>query len=135
MLVQAKCNTPAWDSGRAKFYYPGETYEIDTESPLCDLKFGGDKYVFEFDRNANPSDKPHDYTCDKCGEKFSTLNKLGNHVHSQHPEGVVEPVEEEEIFADRTCNICNPKKVCKSPYGLRVHQDKAHGVKRAKAAA
>lgn len=131
MIVNAKCIAPAWDSGRAKFYYPGEVYEIETTSSLADLKVGTG-YVFEFDRNANPADKPHDYTCDKCGEKFKTLNLLGNHVHSKHPEGVAEPEEEEEVFVDRTCS-CG--KVCRSPYGLKVHQRKTGHKAEAKIAA
>jgi hypothetical protein len=129
MLVNARCTAPAWDSERAKFYYPGETYEIETTSPLADLKRGKDEYVFEFDR-ASPL-APREYKCEKCGKDCKTLNGLGTHVHSEHPEGVAEP-EEEEVFADRTCS-CG--KVCKTPYGLKVHQRKTGHKAEAKAAA
>lgn len=85
MLVQAKCTRQCWDSTRCVMYYPGFTYEIDSESQLATLttvavayndqgqavrytpdpkKAGEYKevviskppYIFEFDRNAARKD-------------------------------------------------------------------------------
>jgi len=111
-------------------FYPGETYEIERDGSLAKLKTPMGAYVFEFDR-ASPLDNTRDYTCDKCGHPCKTLNELGNHVYSTHPEGRAEEEEDEgEVFADRTCTLCDPPRVCKSPYGLRVHQDRAHNIPR-----
>ena len=129
-LIQAKCINPAWDSARAKYFYAGEMYEIDRDSPLAELKIGSGpnaRYVFEFDRNS-PGEK-HDYTCKECGFPAKTLAELGRHCHVEHPldTGIPEPQSEpEEVFADRTCPECQRK--CASPYGLRVHRNKSHGV-------
>ena len=83
MLVKAKCTEKSWDSKACEFYYPGFEYEIERDSELANLKVGKN-YVFEFDRNANPDDKPHDYSCKKCGESFDTLAELGRHSNATH---------------------------------------------------
>jgi hypothetical protein len=127
MLIQAKCLTPAWDSERAKLYSAGEVYEIDRDSRLAELKVGS-RPVFEFDRNANPDDKPHDYSCKQegCGAKFKTLAELGSHTRATHKDSDLIPdPKAENIFADRTCE-CG--RVCASAYGLKLHKQKAHPV-------
>lgn len=93
MLVKAKCMSPAWDSVNATRYEPNAgplpdgLYEIERDGPLASLRLGKN-YCFEFDRNAGPDDKPHDYTCkrDDCGKKFKTLAELGSHTRSIHRE-------------------------------------------------
>lgn len=140
-MVTAKCVTPAWDSVNAISYVPGGgplpegLYEIDRSGPLSTLKLGS-TYVFEFDRNAGPGDKPHDYTCKKCGatkdpkgKKF-TLATLGTHTKIEHKDDT-EPQEqgEEEPAEDlsfRTCTICKPPKLLKTRHGLRLHCMKSH---------
>lgn len=136
MLVKARCVTPAWDSVGAVMYEPGRgplpegLYEIDRDGPLARLKLGS-TYVFDFDRNCGPDDKPHDYSCKKegCGKKFKTLSDLGSHTRSEHKDvAILEPTgEDEEVdLSDRTCNICVPPKVLRSAYGLRLHNEKSH---------
>lgn len=138
MQVKAKCVIMAWDSSTSMLYKPGEgplpdgLYEIDRDGPLAKLKLGS-TYCFEFDRCANPADKPHDYTCKKegCGKKFKTLPELGTHVKTDHKDETAVPVgedeDEEEIdLTDRTCFICDPPKVLKSKNGLRLHNEKSH---------
>ena len=130
MKVEAKCVQRAWDSDACVMCepgmgpLPGGLYLIERGGKLATLKTALGKYVFEFDR-ALPG-QTIDYTCEKCGEKCKSLNELGNHSYSKHPEGnpVAEP--EQEPFADRTCTVCG--KVCKSPYGLRLHTEGAHSV-------
>jgi len=138
MVVTAKCIKEAWDSMSCVLYKPGcgplpdGLYEIERDGPLSKLKTGEGKsarYVFEFDRNAGPDDKPHDYTCEKCGKKCKTLNELGTHTRSEHKDViVVEPDDdgEEVDLSDRTCTVCHPPKVLKTPYGLRLHTEKSH---------
>ncbi len=138
MRVKAKCVTPAWDSTNTLMYVPGGgplpdgLYEIDRDGPLASLKLGS-TYVFDFDRNANPEDKPHDYSCKRpeCAhlKPFKTLAELGRHSNAEHrgADIVVGDVEEEpEDLTDRTCFICQPPKVLKSKHGLRLHNEKSH---------
>ena len=143
MMVKAKCVTRCWDSVNAIEYapnggpLPGGFYEIDRHGPLASMKLGS-TYCFDFDRNAGVDDKPHDYTCKKCGatkdpkgKKF-TLATLGTHTKVEHKDEPAEPVgdelddEQAEALALRTCNICDPPKVLKTPYGLRLHNEKSH---------
>lgn len=139
-MVQAKCILAAWDSTNCVQYTPGQgplpggLYEIDREGPLAKLKISGKKdamYVFEFDRNANPEDKPHDYSCKKdgCGKSFKSLAALGSHTRSEHKD-VTEEEEEDDDEVDeitvRTCFACSPPKVLKNAYGLRLHTEKTH---------
>ena len=87
MKVEAKCIAKAWDSTTATFYYPGEVYEIEHDSPLASLKVGI-KYVFEFDRNPTRTDEgvmvEKDYSCKKCGKAFDNLSSLGRHTRMAH---------------------------------------------------
>ena len=130
MLVKAKCVTPCWDSDNAVLYTPGSgpllegLFEIDRDGPLASLKLGS-TYVFDFDRNCGPDDKPHDYSCKKegCGKKFKTLAALGTHTNEEHRE-VRDDSEDLAPFAGVTCKICNKR--CKSAYGLRLHNEKSH---------
>jgi hypothetical protein len=141
MLVKAKCVTPCWDSNNAVRYEPGAgplpdgLYEIDRNGPLALLKLGS-TYVFEFDRNGTRTndgvDVVKDYSCKKpgCGRKFKTLPELGSHVRSDHKD---DPVEDEGVddagvvdLSDRTCHICDPPKVLRNAYGLRLHNEKSH---------
>jgi hypothetical protein len=134
MLVKAKCITPGWDSDNATMYTPGAgplpdgLYEIERDGPLAHLKLGS-TYVFEFDRNAGPQDKPHDYSCKKPGcetlKPFKTLPELGRHSNAEHKGHDLIPGEAVDL-SDRTCTICTPHRVCKSPYGLRLHNEKSH---------
>ena len=104
MLVKAKCVTAAWDSVNATLYEPGNgplpdgLYEIERDGPLASLKLGG-IYVFDFDRNRGPDDKPHDYTCKKdgCGKKFKTLAELGRHSNAEHRDSGVAAADGEEV--------------------------------------
>lgn len=136
MQVAAKCIKEAWDSMACVLYKPGHgplpegLYEIDRDGPLAKLKTSegkSGKYVFDFDRNSGPDDKPHDYTCEKCGKKCKTLNELGTHFNSDHKDVVAtEPEDEEDDLTDRTCTKCDPPKVLKTPHGLRLHTMKSH---------
>ena len=139
MTVQARCVTRAWDSNACVPFepgggpLPGGLYGIDRDGPLASLKLGS-TWVFEFDRCA-PSGQVNDYTCKKCGatkdlkgNKF-TLNTLGTHTRMEHNdgEGIPDDSEEEAVdLSDRTCNICNPPKVLKTPHGLTLHNQKSH---------
>lgn len=140
MLVKAKCVTPAWDSTNTLMYVPGGgplpggLYEIDRDGPLASLKLGS-TYAFDFDRNANPDDKPHDYSCKRpeCAnlKPFKTLAELGRHANAEHrgADIVVGDDEEEETSVDltaQTCFICQPPKVLRSKHGLRLHNEKSH---------
>lgn len=105
MQVVAKCVTPAWDSVNKVRYEPGGgplpdgLYEIDRDGPLASLKLGSG-YVFVFDRNANPDDKPHDYSCKKegCGKVFKTLSDLGRHTNAEHRDSDVVVDDEEAVI-------------------------------------
>jgi len=138
MKVKAKCVTTCWDSVNAFQYVPGGgplpggLYEIDRNGPLASLKLGS-TYVFEFDRNANPNETPHDYSCKKPGcenlKPFKTLSDLGSHTRSAHKDDNViaaeEDEEEEKIdLSHLTCQTCG--RLCKSEYGLRLHNEKSH---------
>ena len=97
-------------------------------------------YVFQFDRNETRTNEgvvvEKDYSCKKCGEKFSNLADLGRHSNMNHrsietvaPETVVTGDEDEEepedpaALAARTCEVCG--KVCKTEYGLRLHRERS----------
>lgn len=142
MVVAAKCIMDAWDSIACLSYKPGQgslpggLYEIDRDGSLAKLKTPRGNYVFEFDRNANPDDKPHDYSCKKPGceslKPFKSLAELGTHANSFHKEESVaaepdgESEDEEDDLSDRTCTQCDPHKVLKTPHGLRLHTLKSH---------
>lgn len=146
MIVAARCTAPAWESNSCVMLVPGGgtlsdgRYELDRNSPLAELKIGG-RYVFEFDRNGTRTDAgndvPKDYTCKEpnCadfGKDFKNLPALGRHTNSVHKTNAAAvKLEDEEVFPDRICPECTGagiKKICASPYGLRVHRNKAHGV-------
>lgn len=140
MLVKARCIMDAYDSPNGMPYKMGQTYEIDRNSPLAQLKTAPGprgKYVFEFDRNANPDDKPHDYSCKKdgCGKKFKTLAALGAHSHQEHRgESAMESVNDEEIVVAKdlrgahrkgktfTCKTEGCGVVLPNLYALKVHK-------------
>jgi hypothetical protein len=126
---------------------PGGLYEIERDGPLASLKLG-QAYVFAFDRNAGPDDKPHDYSCKKegCGAKFKTLAELGRHANSAHkndPHPLAEPDAEVEVAKDMRGKTRKVKTfTCKHPgcgavlphlYALKVHK-KTHEVAVAQAA-
>jgi hypothetical protein len=137
MIVKAKCTAPAWDSPSAVYYAPGGgpleggLYEIDTEGPLPALKIGN-RYVFDFDRNANPEDKPHDYTCDECGKDLKTLPALGSHKRKEHAKSPA--VDNEPVVvakhglkgrtATMKCRDCGEK--FPNLHALKVHKKKDH---------
>jgi len=140
MIVKAKCTAPAWDSPSAVLYAPGGgpleggLYEIDTEGPLPALKIGN-RYVFEFDRNANPDDKPHDYSCKEegCGAFFKTLNELGTHTRKTHDKSPVVDNEPVVVVKDGRgkakkgsikCKECG--EVVPHLYALKVHKKEKH---------
>ena len=140
-MVAAKCIMEAWDSLACVPYRPGQgplpggLYEIDRHGPLAALRTPRGKPVFEFDRNAGPGDKPHDYSCKMPGcehlKPFKSLPELGSHTRSAHSQNAVaaEPdddEEEEEDLSQRTCARCTPPKVLKTPHGLRLHNLKSH---------
>lgn len=157
MIVTAKCIARAWDTTQAREYLPGFEYEIDSNSPLASLTvhpvaykdgkpvkyqrsdegkleaFPTSKppYVFEFDRNAGPGDKPHDYSCKKpgCGAFFKTLSDLGTHTKTAHNESPAvdnEPVvlakdgRGKKKMGTITCKECG--EVCPHLYALKVHK-------------
>lgn len=145
MQVTAKCIMAAYDSVNCTSYKPRQgplpdgLYEIDRNGPLAQLKTNGGKtgkYVFEFDRNAGPDDRPHIYSCKKPGcetlKPFKTLAELGSHTRTAHNQDAVaaEPDagddEEEDDLSDRTCTICDPPKVLRTPHGLNLHKLKSH---------
>lgn len=112
MLVQAKCVVKTWESNHAFMFepgggpLPGGLYEIDRDGALASLKAAG-RYVFDFDRNAGPDDKPHIYTCKKPGceslKPFKTLNDLGTHTRTAHkdePNPLAEPDAEVVVAVD-----------------------------------
>ena len=116
---------------------PGGLYEIDRDGPLAQLKTNGGKtgkYVFEFDRNAGPDDKPHDYSCKRegCGKKFKTLADLGTHTKTEHKTERFESDEEVEVVKDMRGKTKKPHTfTCKEPgcgvvlphlYALKVHK-------------
>lgn len=147
MMVQAKCIMPASLSSPVQCLFmpgqgplPGGLYEIDRDGPLAKLKTNGGKtgkYVFEFDRNAGPDDKPHDYSCKKdgCGKHFKTLAGLGTHTKLEHKEESVTASESEdepevEFAKDGRGRKKGRTFTCKHPgcgqvlphlYGLKVH--------------
>jgi hypothetical protein len=160
MLVMAKCTARSWDSIQGREYLPGFEYEIDTDSPLASLTthpvaykdgkpvkyqrsdegkleaFPTSKppYVFEFDRNANPNDKPHDYSCKKpgCGAFFKTLSDLGTHTKTAHNDSPVVDNEPVVVVKDGrgkkknktfTCKECGD--VLPNLYALGQHK-KSH---------
>jgi uncharacterized C2H2 Zn-finger protein len=107
MLVEAKCVARAWDSKNAMYFYPGEVYKIDRDGPLATLKVGTG-YVFEFDRNAGPDDKPHDYSCKRCGQKFKTLADLGRHSNKEHKNADLITDDGDEPVSIQTPCRCKP---------------------------
>ena len=145
-MVEAKCIMPAWDSINCVQYIPGQgplpggLYKIDRESDLAKLKTAGGakgKYVFDFDRNAGPDDKPHDYSCKKegCGEKFKTLAALGSHTRSAHRDD--DEVDEEPVVVAKDargknkgktfkCKVCS--EVFPNLYAITQH-NKTHVAK------
>ena len=145
MQVVAKCIMPAWDSVACMPYspgqgpFPGGLYEIDRDGPLAKLMTTGGrtaKYVFEFDRNAGPDDKPHDYSCkrDGCGKKFKSLAALGTHTKTDHKgeaNPLAEPDAEVFVIKSRQGKHKNRTFTCKEPgcgevlphlYALKVHK-------------
>jgi len=56
VIVTATCKAKCWDSERCVMYQPGETVELDSESPLAALTIDPQepgrptKYIFEFPR-------------------------------------------------------------------------------------
>lgn len=137
MLVKAKCVTPAWDSTSTVMYVPGGgplpegLYEIDRDGPLASLKMGS-TYVFDFDRNANPDDKPHDYSCKRCGKKFKTLAELGRHSNAEHKAEEVKASDEEVVVVvdgrgrkkgrTFTCKVEGCGVTLPNLYAVRVHK-------------
>lgn len=137
MLVKAKCVTRAWDSEATVMYepglgpLPGGLYEIDRDGPLAHMKLGS-TYVFDFDRNCGPDDKPHDYSCKRegCGKKFKTLAALGTHTKTEHkddPNPLAEPDAEVVIVQKSTCKQCNPPQVFDSRGEMMKHKGEVHG--------
>ena len=115
-------------------------YHRDHEGKLTTVPIAKPDYIFEFDRNPVRTDAGEvvakDYSCKepKCvdfGKDFKTLANLGRHSNQKHRELNLIADDDAEVFADRTCGDCG--KVCKSPYGLRVHKEKAHGINRVEA--
>lgn len=140
MLITAKCIINVFETNSCVLYtpqggpLPDGLYEIDRDGPLAKIKLGS-TYCFEFDRNAGPDDKPHIYSCKKPGcealKPFKTLNNLGTHTRSAHKDDLnplAEPEGEDEVLdlSDRTCTICQPHKVLRTAYGLRLHNEKSH---------
>lgn len=122
-MVQAKCIMDAWDSVLCIPYKAGKgplpegLYEIDRHGPLAALKTPRNKYVFEFDRNAGPDDKPHDYTCKKegCGKRFKTLADLGTHTKVDHKsERAADNGEEVVVAKDQRGKRANRTFTCKT---------------------
>jgi hypothetical protein len=144
MQVAAKCIMAAYDSVNCISYKPGQgplpggLYEIDRNGPLATLKTSGGpmgKYVFEFDRNAGPDDKPHDYSCkrDGCGKKFKTLAALGTHTREEHNDTAVMDSDDEPVVmaVDGRGKKQNKTFTCKEPgcgevlphlYALKLHK-------------
>jgi len=144
MQVAAKCIMPASLSSPVQQLFmpgqgplPGGLYEIDRDGPLAALKTNGGKtgkYVFEFDRNAGPNDKPHDYSCKKCDKKFKTLPELGRHNNADHkddPNPLAEPDAEVVVAKDGRGRKTSRTFTCKEPgcgvvlphlYALKVHK-------------
>jgi hypothetical protein len=137
MQVEAKCIMDAWDSIACLPYKPGQgplpggLYKIDRDGPLAKLKTPRGKYVFEFDRNSGPADKPHDYSCKKegCGKKFKTLPKLGRHTNSAHKDDPNPMADDEEavILKTSTCKQCDPPQVFDSRGAMMKHKGEVHG--------
>jgi hypothetical protein len=142
MQVAAKCVVKTWESKHAFMFdpgagpLPGGLYEIDRDGPLASLKSAG-RYVFDFDRNAGPDDKPHDYSCKRegCGKKFKTLSDLGTHTREFHkdvPRGTSEPDEEVVVAVDGRGKKKGKTFSCKTPgcgvtgipnlYALKLHK-------------
>lgn len=143
-MVVAKCIMNAWDSvaclpyNAGKGPLPGGLFEIDRDGPLAKLKTPKGNWVFEFDRNAGPDDKPHVYTCKRPGcealKPFKTLAALGSHTKTAHKEVRVEDDEEEEepVAKKRgahsgrtfTCKVCGD--VLPNLYAMGQHNKTAH---------
>lgn len=136
-MVEAKCIMDAWDSPACMPYKQGQTYEIDREGPLAKLKTPRGNPVFEFDRNAGPDDKPHNYSCKKPGcedlKPFKTLAELGRHSNSAHKDDPNPMASDEEIFIPKDMRGKKKGKTftCKHPgcgvvlphlYALKVHK-------------
>lgn len=142
-MVQAKCIMDAYDSPSCQQFKMGSTYEIERDGTLASLKTSGGKlgkYVFEFDRNAGPDDKPHDYSCKKdgCGKKFKTLAALGTHTKTDHKDDpnplaepdaeIVKPVDGRKVKGKSfTCKHPGCGEVLPHLYALKVHK-KTHEV-------
>lgn len=145
MLVKAKCVMKAFESNACLMFepgcgpLPGGLYEIERDGPLASMKVGNID-VFQFDRNAGPDDKPHDYTCKKlvdgeeCGKKCKNLAELGNHVNKMHKEAAEIPVDDEPVVVREdgrkkprtfTCKECG--EILPHLYALKVHK-KTHEV-------
>lgn len=137
MQVEAKCIMDSYDSPSCTLYKMGGTYLIERDGPLAALKTSGGKmgkYVFEFDRNAGPDDKPHDYTCKKegCGKKFKTLAALGTHTNSDHKESDRENSDDVVVAKDMRgktrknngfrCKTDGCGQVLPNLYALKVHK-------------
>ena len=137
MLVEAKCIMDAYDSPSCQHFKMGSTYQIERDGALAQLKTSGGKlgkYVFEFDRNAGPQDKPHDYSCKKpgCGKKFKSLAQLGTHTkvdHKDDPNPLAEDVADDEVVLKQTCKCkaCDPPQTFDSRSALMKHRGEVHG--------
>lgn len=120
MFVLATCNADSWDSPSCTLYKRGQTYEIKRDGQLAKLKGPRGEYVFEFDRNAGPDDKPHDYSCKRegCGKKFKTLNELGTHTREDHkdePHPLAEPDADVVVAIDQRGKGKGRSFTCKTP--------------------
>lgn len=133
MIVQAKCNAPAWDSGACCMFtpgggpLPGGLYEIEHDGQLASLKIGS-SFVFTFDRTmAGTGQLPAlgGFKCKQCNRVFETLNAIGTHTREEHRTIENEAIQDEPVF-DRTCKVPGCGKVLANPYGLRLHMEKSH---------
>lgn len=135
MQVEAHCIMDAWDSILCVPYKKGFNYEIARDGQLAQLKTPRGAYVFEFDRNAGPDDKPHDYTCKKpgCGKKFKNLAALGTHTKQDHKDDMIVADSDEEIVVAKdgrgkkkgktfTCKTEGCGQILPNLYALKVHK-------------